>query len=134
MDNLDEPSTRGRWGVALAGWCAGVSAFQVALASGAPWGAAAWGGAHSGVLPDRLRLASGVSALAFVGVAAIAARHPHPGRRGRRGRRWVLLGMGIYLGFGVALNAMSPSVIERAIWVPLTALGSLLAFQAWREH
>ncbi len=131
MDNLDEPPTRHPWGVALAGWCAGVSAFQVALASGAPWGAAAWGGAHSGVLPDRLRLASGVSALAFVGVAAIAARHPRPGRCGRR---WALLGMGVYLGFGVVLNAISPSLIERAIWVPLTALGSLLAFKAWRER
>jgi hypothetical protein len=37
-----------------------VTAFQIALALGAPAGAAAWGGAHPGVLPTRLRGASAV--------------------------------------------------------------------------
>jgi hypothetical protein len=38
-------------------------AFQLALAAGAPFGAAAWGGRNPGVLPARLRIAS-----AFVGL------------------------------------------------------------------
>lgn len=37
--------------------------FQAALALGAPLGYAAWGGRHQGVLPTRLRIASGVAAL-----------------------------------------------------------------------
>jgi len=40
-----------------------VAIFQIALALGAPWGDAAWGGANTGVLPRRLRIASGVVGL-----------------------------------------------------------------------
>jgi hypothetical protein len=38
-----------------------LAVFQLALALGAPWGRAAWGGGHEGVLPRRLRIASGVA-------------------------------------------------------------------------
>jgi len=41
-----------------------IGVFQLALAFGAPWGAAAWGGQSPGVLPARLRIASGVVAVA----------------------------------------------------------------------
>jgi hypothetical protein len=37
-----------------------VAVFQIGLAVGAPWGAAAWGGKFQGVLPVGLRVASGV--------------------------------------------------------------------------
>ena len=40
-----------------------IAAFQLALALGAPWGAAAWGGQNPGVLPQPLRIASGVAAV-----------------------------------------------------------------------
>jgi hypothetical protein len=40
-----------------------VELFQVALAMGAPFGRAAWGGKHDGVLPARLRAASAVAGL-----------------------------------------------------------------------
>ena len=40
-----------------------VAVFQIALALGAPYGKAAWGGAHDGVLPARLRAASAVVGL-----------------------------------------------------------------------
>ncbi|HET9261236.1 MAG TPA: hypothetical protein VFP42_14030 [Acidimicrobiia bacterium] len=40
-----------------------VAVFQLALALGAPAGFAAWGGWHEGVLPTRLRVASGVVGL-----------------------------------------------------------------------
>jgi hypothetical protein len=42
---------------------ASLMVFQVALAAGAPLGAAAWGGRHAGVLPASLRIASGVAAV-----------------------------------------------------------------------
>lgn len=40
-----------------------IAVFQIALALGSPWGKAAWGGAHEGVLPARLRVASAVAGL-----------------------------------------------------------------------
>jgi hypothetical protein len=124
------PATRtGPWGAAFAVFACGVGLFQVALALGAPWGAAAWGGAHAGVLPAGFRVASGVSALVWAGVAAVAA-----GRLlGPVGRRRLLVGAAAYLTLGIVMNAASPSGIERAVWVPATALGAGAAWMAWRE-
>jgi len=115
--------------MAFAAWCGGLSAFQAALAMGAPWGAAAWGGGHPGVLPGQLRLASGVTAPVVAGVAAVAVGRLLSGRSRRR----VLLGAAAYTGVGIVANGVSPSVVERAVWVPMSALGSVLAVQAWRE-
>lgn len=42
-----------------------VAVFQIALAFGAPARHAAWGGAHEGKLPTRLRVASGIAGLFF---------------------------------------------------------------------
>jgi hypothetical protein len=47
----------------------GMSAFQAALALGAPLGHAAWGGAYDGQLPMGLRIVSGVAG----GVCVLAA-------------------------------------------------------------
>jgi len=117
------------WGTAFAVLACGVGAFQVALAIGAPWGEAAWGGANSGVLPIGFRVASGVSAVLWAGVAAVSA-----GRLlGPVGRRRLLLGVAVYSTIGIAMNAVSPSSTERAIWVPVTAVGAGLAWMAWRE-
>ena len=117
------------WGTAFAVLACGVGAFQVALALGAPWGDAAWGGASSGVLPVGFRVASGVSAVLWAGVAAVSA-----GRLlGPVGRRRLLLGVAVYSTIGIAMNAVSPSSTERAIWVPVTAVGAGLAWMAWRE-
>jgi hypothetical protein len=64
-------------------------AFQIGLARGAPWGAAAFGGRavlHDGVLPVAYRCASGVAALTLLGSmwvvlasASLVARGPLPG-------------------------------------------------------
>jgi hypothetical protein len=117
------------WGTAFAVLACGVGAFQVALALGAPWGEAAWGGANSGVLPIAFRVASGVSAVLWAGVAAVSG-----GRLlGPVGRRRLLLGVAVYSTIGIAMNAISPSSTERAIWVPVTTVGAALAWMAWRE-
>lgn len=42
-----------------------VTVFQISLAMGAPAGEASWGGGHSGVLPMRFRIASGIAGLLF---------------------------------------------------------------------
>ncbi|MCA0329952.1 MAG: hypothetical protein LCI03_08600 [Actinobacteria bacterium] len=119
----------GPWSMAFAAWSCGLAAFQLALALGAPWGAAAWGGQSPGVLPAGLRAASAVSAVVWLGVAAVAAGAV----LGPAGRRRTLLAAAVYASLGVALNAASPSTVERAVWVPLTALGAGLAWMGWRE-
>jgi hypothetical protein len=92
------------------------AAFQLALAAGAPWGAAAWGGKWSGVLPVGLRVVGFVAALIYLVLALVAL-----GRlASRRTRRWVLRVFAVYSLLGVALNLASPSLIETAIWVPVT--------------
>ena len=99
---------------ALAG---GVAAFQVALAAGAPWGAAAWGGGNPGVLPPGLRAASAGSAVAYVLLAAAVAS-PRPPTQGRR--RVLAVASGVMV-LGTVMNLASPSGVERALWTPVAA-------------
>jgi hypothetical protein len=96
--------------------------FQMALALGAPLGKAAWGGRHEGVLPKRLRIASGVAALviypvivvAVLGSAGLVDGDFLPGNR--RQLMWVFVGL-FTLG-GIA-NFVSRSAIER-YWGPVS--------------
>jgi predicted MFS family arabinose efflux permease len=65
----------------------------------------------------------------WAGVAGVSA-----GRLlGPVARRRLLLGVAVYSTIGIAMNAISPSSTERAIWVPVTAVGAGLAWMAWRE-
>ena len=101
----------------------------MALACGAPWGAAAWGGANEGTLPLGLRLASGLAGLIWIGVAMAAFGKI----LGPIGRRRLLVVAAAYCSVGVLANAASPSAMERAIWVPLTLFGATAAWLSWRE-
>ena len=108
----------------------GLSAFEVALAAGVPWGAAAFGGA-SAMLEPALRVAAAVSAVVWAAAGLIVLRRaghsvwaPLP-RRALPVAVWVLAG---YLALGVLTNAISTSPIERAIWVPATIAMSALCF------
>lgn len=106
---------------------AGMAAFQLAIAAGAPVGRASYGGAHPGVLPSRLRAVSAGSALVYSGLAATVASRRTPVRVRRR----VLTGVAALMGVGVVMNGVSPSWPERAIWTPTTAV---LALSAWRAR
>lgn len=117
------PRTSGRAAAALLVGCAG---FQGALAAGAPWGAAAYGGAHPGRVPDRLRHVSAGAVPVYLGLAAVSA-----GLVGTPRVRAVVTGVGAaWLAVGVPVNLASPSRPERMIWVPVTAAG---AFLLWRS-
>lgn len=105
-----------RGGLATAGLASGVAAFQIALAAGAPWGELAWGGQHAGTLPDRLRVASAVSAAVWIGAAAVAT-HRGTGRRVQGARA----AYAVLCGVGTVLNAVSPSAPERWLWTPVAA-------------
>jgi hypothetical protein len=127
------PSTaRGRSaGVAAAFGFAGIAAYQVALALGAPFGGAAWGGTHPGTLPPGLRVASVVGAVLW-GLAALIVLQrvgmssvlPF-GRAFVRRATWVL----VVLSFmsGVA-NFASRSAAERFILAPIAIALAILCF------
>ena len=106
-----------------------VAAFQLALALGAPWGQAAWGGSSPGVLPTGLRISSALAVPVYLALAAVAAGRLLHGRWARR----VLLGAAVLIGLGVLANAASPSMTEKLIWTPVTAVLAFLLWRASRE-
>ena len=99
-----------------------IALFQVSLALGAPWGSAAWGGAHAGTLPARLRITSLVAGvvlypllmvlvLASAGIVSVDWM-PGVGKVGM----WVLTG---FFVIGAIANFASRSKKER-IWGPVS--------------
>lgn len=101
-----------------------VGAFQLALVAGAPWGAAAWGGADTGVLPVPLRLASTASLLIYCALAALVVTH----RLGPTARHRLLTGASMLMVLGTLGNLASQSPVER-LWAPIAAT---LAVLFWR--
>jgi hypothetical protein len=97
-----------------------VIGFQLAVAAGAPWGALTMGGAFPGRLPPRMRVAAVASAvlwLAFAAVVAARAGLALPRWRGASRRLiWVIVAVTLV---GVALNAVTSSPWERALWLPV---------------
>lgn len=103
-----------------------VMVFQFALAAGAPWGAAAWGGQYPGVLPTNLRassLGAGLVVYPLLVVTVLRAGGvlewgwPNPGPL----TMWMLAG---FLGLGAVANLISRSKVER-LWGPV-ALGAAI--------
>ena len=117
-----------RWAAAVAaiGFVL-VAGFQVALALGAPWGRAAWGGAHER-LPSALRVASAFAAVLWaVAALVILARagfdwSPIPFSAATWGT-WVLFGL---LLLGTVMNLASRSRLERLIQTPVAAVLAVL--------
>lgn len=102
----------------------GLIVFQLLLSLGVPWGAAAWGGRHPGVLPVSLRWGSAAAAL-VLGLAMwmVLARvgWVFPGS----GTLWVKIVMWIftaYFAFNVVMNVLSKSALEKAIMTPASAI------------
>ncbi len=120
-----------RVGGVLAGGFLVVSSFQVALAAGAPFGAAAYGGGSAGQLPPDLRVASTVAA----GFWLLAAGHALA--RGGWAARWaahlpwaadrrITWALAVLCAGGALLNLASSSPWERFGWAPATLLLALL--------
>ena len=95
----------------------GMAGFQIALAAGAPWGAAAWGGTNPGVLPRGLRVSSAGSGLVYVLLAVAARSTLLPAQLRRRILTVASGGMVV----GTVMNLASPSKIERTLWTPVAA-------------
>lgn len=117
--------------VAAAGAASGFvffAGFQLLLALGAPWGGAAYGGFHEGVLPPRLRIASAASAVVLI-VAALVVL----GRGGYWGATlpsgifhwgtWLLVAL---ITLSALANFASSSNWERFLWGPVALLLAFL--------
>ena len=102
-----------------------LAAFQLALAAGAPWGRAAYGGQHPGAVPPRLRVSSAVATVVWAGVALVVARRAGVPVWAPLPDAWLPVTVWIVAALGfvaILLNAITPSRIERAIWLPVSVL------------
>ncbi len=119
-------STAHHAGIAAAAGFFLLAAFQVALAFGAPWGRAAWGGANER-LPTGLRIASIIAALFWTAAAvAMLARAGHeviPLPTIGTWLPWALFGL---LALGTLMNLVSRSRLERLIQTPVAATLAVL--------
>jgi hypothetical protein len=104
-----------------------VALFQLALALGAPWGKAAWGGAHQR-LPMGLRMASGFAVVFWLvsGLMLLTRAGYEPSLLSfsvARWGTWVLFG---FLLLGTLMNLASRSRLERLIQAPIAAVLAIL--------
>lgn len=120
--------------LAAAGFLA-IAAFQVALALGAPFGQASWGGRHRGTLPTGLRIASAAAVVVWVLAAGVVLARvgyevsPIPAAVARWGT-WVLVGL---LPLGALMNLASSSRWERFLWGPVALVLAVLCFLVARS-
>lgn len=107
---------------------AALAAFQLALALGAPLGRFAWGGQHR-VLPRRLRIGSVLSIAIYALIVVIAWD-----RVGAISLfpdvfsvvfMWVAFA---YFALGILMNAISRSVPERVVMVPVCIVLTVASF------
>ena len=115
----DTPRRARQLAIAAAAGFGLVVAFQVALAAGAPLGAAAWSGAYTGRLPEELRVASSVSAVVWLLAALIVLARAGVGVR--LPATAARVGVGILvavLALGTVMNIASSSPWERFGWAP----------------
>lgn len=102
---------------------AGVIAFQIALAAGAPWGSYAMGGAFPGQFPPELRVAAIVQAMILAGLALVVlARAGLTLPRWSRASRWLIWLVVAFSALSLLLNLITPSAGERLIWAPVALI------------
>ncbi len=99
---------------------AGVIAFQLALALGAPWGSYAMGGAFPGRFPMRMRIAAvAQAALLALTVPIVLSRAGLVLPAWSEASGWLIWGVVAIAVVALVLNAITPSAGERRIWVPV---------------
>lgn len=103
---------------------AGLALFQLLLAAGAPFGAAAWGGSNEGQLPTSLRVGSAIAIVVYgVAAAVILVRAGFAARflprTVARVGSWILV---LLLTLGALANFASQSPWERFLLGPVTLL------------
>jgi hypothetical protein len=106
---------------------AGIALFQLTLAAGAPWGHAAWGGAHAH-LTTAQRTGSAIAVVVWLAAVLVVLgraglRGGEPGTRLRRWGTWFLVAVSV---LAALLNFASQSRWENAIFGPLSVLLTIL--------
>jgi hypothetical protein len=106
-----------------------VTVFQIALASGAPWGEYAYGGTKTGKLPTGFRINSVVAAFVMLGIAGhylaqLGVFEPILDPAGNSVVNWVLVG---FTGLSALANNATRSKKERMVWGIPTILMFLAA-------
>jgi hypothetical protein len=125
---MDADQLAGLAFVALAGV---MTVFQIALALGAPWGAAAYGGTIPGTLPTRQRVTSGLAGFVLYPMVAVFVADTSGlvelGWTDGLSSLWLWVLAGLF-AVGTLANAVSRSTAER-YWAIVT-LGMCLS-SAW---
>jgi hypothetical protein len=122
---LPTPTDRtGRTAAALAATgFAGIALFQLALAAGAPWGHAAWGGAHAH-LTTAERTGSAIAVAVWLAAALVVLGRAglRAGQRGTRLNHWGTWLLAAISLLAALLNFASNSHWENAIFGPLALM------------
>ncbi|HZG88058.1 hypothetical protein [Paenibacillus sp.] len=107
--------------IAIAVLLAGIACFQVLLFLGFPMAEYSWGGRHRGVLPNRLRRMSLLSAFVLVTMGLVFLVHARVLDIGAalptQGFVWAITGL---LGLNTLGNLASQSVKEKRVMTPLS--------------
>ncbi len=102
-----------------------ITVFQISLALGAPAGAAAWGGKYPGVLPTRLRVASGFVGVIFYPLVFFfvldAGAVVETGLADGSYAKWFLWILAGLFTLGALTNFASKSRVER-FWGPVALI------------
>ena len=99
-----------------------VVVFQLALAAGAPWGAASMGGRFPGRYPPIMRLVCLVQILVLAAIATLVlVRAGLVLPEWRQGTRLPIWGVVTFCMIAVVLNLLTPSRLERLLWAPIAA-------------
>jgi hypothetical protein len=102
---------------------AGVIAFQLAMALGAPWGSYAMGGAFPGRFPAPMRIAAAVQAVVIGAIAvAVLSAAGLAIRDLAVAVPWLIWVAVVVSALALVLNAISRSAGERRIWIPVAAV------------
>jgi hypothetical protein len=95
-------------------------AFQLALAAGAPWGELAMGGRYPGRFPPPMRVLAVLQATILAGLALVVLDAAGVVALGwTESMPWLAWVPVVFAALGVLVNALSPSLRERRLWVPV---------------
>lgn len=102
---------------------AGVIAFQLALALGAPWGAYAMGGKFPGRYPVKLRIGAVAQGALLSVIALIVLSRAGLVLPDMTSSLPSLIWLPVaFSTVSLVLNSITPSVSERKIWVPVAVV------------
>ena len=106
---------------------AGIAFVQLLLVLGFPYGTAAWGGQHPGVLPTRYRIGSAISFLVFLFIISIVlSKTGIKDIYSESLEDTMMWAVTVFLGLSVLMNAASRSKVER-LWAPYAAVMFVLS-------